>query len=151
MNASVMGAFVGLLAATGVLMVVGRWRAAAPPDLAMRVGLYRGTRALAERDAGPISTYLALLKPRMIGVSSAAAERLAGAGRVGGIPQLRMDQLVWGGVGLGLGVLLALWTIIRGATPAALVLLPSIGAVIGLLLLDRRIAAQAKRRRGRIE
>ena len=151
MNASVMGAFVGLLAATGVLMVVGRWRAAAPPDLAMRVGLYRGTRALAERDAGPISTYLALLKPRMIGGSSAAAERLAGAGRVGGIPQLRMDQLVWGGVGLGLGVLLALWTIIRGATPAALVLLPSIGAVIGLLLLDRRIAAQAKRRRARVE
>ena len=151
MNASVMGAFVGLLAATGVLMVVGRWRAAAPPDLAMRVGLYRGTRALTERDAGPISTYLALLKPRMIGGSSAAAERLAGAGRVGGIPQLRMDQLVWGGVGLGLGVLLALWTIIRGATPAALVLLPSIGAVIGLLLLDRRIAAQAKRRRARVE
>lgn len=151
MSASVMGAFVGLLAATGVLMVVGRWRAAAPPDLAMRVGLYRGTRSLAEREAGPVSTYLALLKPRMIGAPSAATRRLAGAGRVGGIPQLRMDQLVWGGAGLGIGVLLALWTIVRGATPVALVLLPSIGAVIALLLLDRRIAAQAKRRRVRIE
>lgn len=151
MNASVMGASVGLLAATGVLMVVGRWRAAAPPDLAMRVGLYRGTRSLTERDSGPVSTYLALLKPRMLGASSAATRRLAGAGRVGGIPQLRMDQLVWGGAGLGIGVLLAVWTIIRGATPVALVLLPSISAVIALLFLDRRIAAQAKRRRVRIE
>lgn len=58
---------------------------------------------------------------------------------------------MWGGVGLGIGVLLALWTITRGATPVALVLLPTIGAVIALLLLDRRIAAQAKRRRVRIE
>lgn len=151
MNTPVMGALVGLVAATGVLMVIGRWRATSPPDLAMRVGLYRGTRSLAELDGGPISTYVALLKPRMIGVSTAAAGRLAGAGRVGGIPQFRMDQLVWGGVGLGVGVLLAWWTIVRGATPVALVLLPTIGAVIALLLLDRRIAAQAKRRRARIE
>jgi tight adherence protein C len=50
-----------------------------------------------------------------------------------------------------MGVLLALWTIVGGATPLALVLLPAIGAVIALLLLDRRIAAQVKRRRMRIE
>lgn len=151
MNSPVLGALVGLVAATGALMIVGRWRATAAPDLAMRVGLYRGTRSLAERDAGPISTYLALLKPRMIGASSSAAARLAGAGRAGGVPQLRIDQLVWGGAGLGVGVVIAWWTILSGATPAALVLLPTLGAVIALLLLDRRIAAQAKRRRTRIE
>lgn len=151
MNSPVMGALVGFSAAFGLVMVVGRWRTAAPPDLAMRVGLLRGTRSLAERDVGPLGTYLSLLRPRMIGASSAAAQRLAGAGRAGGVPQLRLDQVVWGGAGLGVGVLLAAWTIIRGATPVALVLLPSIGAVISLLLLDRRIAAQAKRRRARIE
>lgn len=151
MNTPILGAFVGLLAASGVLLFLGRWRATSPPDLAMRVGLYRGTRSLAEWDSGPVSTYLALLKPRMLGASGAAASRLAGAGRVGGVPQLRMDQVMWGGFGLGAGALLAWWSIMDGATPVALVLLPAIGAVIALLLLDRRIAAQAKRRRSRIE
>ncbi len=151
MSMSALGALVGLMAASGGLLAFGRWRATAPPDLAMRVGVHRGTRSIAERDSGPLTTYLALLKPRMMDASSVAAARLSGAGRVGGIPQLRLDQVVWGGAGLGMGVLLALWTIVGGATPLALVLLPAIGAVVALLLLDRRIAAQVKRRRMRIE
>jgi len=151
MNMSALGALVGLMAASGGLLAFGRWRATAPPNLAMRVGVHRGTRSIAERDSGPLTTYLALLKPRMMDASSVAAARLSGAGRVGGIPQLRLDQVVWGGAGLGMGVLLALWTIVGGATPLALVLLPAIGAVVALLLLDRRIAAQVKRRRMRIE
>ena len=52
---------------------------------------------------------------------------------------------------MGIGVALAWWTIMTGATPAALVLLPTIGSVVGVLLLDRRIAVQAKRRRTRVE
>ena len=151
MNGPWLGALVGLVTATGVLMVLGRWRATAAPNLVLRVGLHRGTRSLAERDSGPLGTYLALIKPRLIDGSTAAAQRLAGAGRAGGIAQLRLDQVVWGGAGLGIGVALAWWTILTGATPAALVLLPAIGSVVGVLLLDRRIAVQAKRRRTRVE
>lgn len=151
MSGSVLGALCGLLAATGVLVVVSRWRATAPPDLAMRVGLHRGTRSVAHRQSGPVSTYLALLTPRWTDASNSATRLLAGAGRTGGIPQLRMDQVMWGGSGLLIGALVAWLTIIRGATPVAVVVLPSLGAVIALLLLDRRISAQAKRRRARIE
>ena len=146
-----MGAVVGLLAASGLLMFVGRWNATAAPNLTMRVGLHRGTRTLSERDSGPLSTYLALVKPRVLEGSSALTQRLAEAGRRGGIAQLRLDQVIWGGSGLWIGVLLAWWTILGGASPAALLLLPTIGSVLGLLLLDRRIAAQAKRRRTRVE
>ncbi len=146
-----MGAFVGLAAMSGLLLVLTRWRATAPPDLAMRVGLYRGTRTLADRDSGPLSTYFALVKPRMISASNASVQRLTGAGRTGGLVQLRVDQVLWGGAGLAIGVLLAWWTILGGATPMALVLLPAIGAVVALLILDRRIASQAKRRRSRID
>jgi len=64
---------------------------------------------------------------------------------------MRTDQLIWGGLGLAGGVVLAVWMVLRGATPLALVLLPSIGSVLGLLLLDRRINSQARHRRARIE
>lgn len=146
-----MGALVGLLAASGLLVFVGRWNATAAPNLPMRVGLHRGTRTLAERDSGPLSTYVALVKPRMLEGSTALTQRLAEAGRHGGIAQLRLDQVIWGGSGLGIGVLVAWWLILGGASPAALLLLPAIGSVLGVLLLDRRIAAQAKRRRTRVE
>ncbi len=41
--------------------------------------------------------------------------------------------------------------VLRGSSPAALVLLPAIGAVLGVFFLDRRITRQATRRRARIE
>jgi tight adherence protein C len=150
-SGALFGSLCGLLTATGLLLVVGRWRATAPPNLAMRVGVHRGTRSITHRQAGPLSTYLALLIPRWTDAPGAASRLLAGAGRSGGIPQLRMDQVTWGGSGLVIGALIAWWSIIRGATPVALVVLPALGAVIALLLLDRRISAQAKRRRARIE
>lgn len=141
----------GLLAMSGVLLVVGRWWATAPPSLSMRVGLHVGTRDLAERESGPLSTYMALVRPRIATMSNASIHRLSGAGRSGGTLGLRMDQLTWAGIGLGVGLLSAWWAIVRGATPVALVLLPVFGAVTSVLLLDRRIAAQAKKRRARIE
>lgn len=145
------GALLGLGVMSGVLMVAGRWRATAPPSLVVRVGLDRGTASVAQRDSGPLTTYLALLKPTVVASSGAIAQRVSSAGRIGGIPQLRWDQLVWGGSGLGLGALVAWWAVMGGATPLALVLLPSLGAIIGVLFLDRYVATQAKRRRARIE
>lgn len=145
------GALLGFLAMSGLLIVVGRWRATAPPSLAVRVGTRLGTRRPIERESGPLGTYLALIKPRLETVSNASLQRLAGAGRSGGILGLRIDQLTWAGIGLGAGLLIAWWAIVNGATPVALLLLPLFGAVTGVLALDRRIAAQARRRRGRIE
>jgi tight adherence protein C len=145
------GALLGLGVMSGVLIVAARLRATAPPSLALRVGLDRGTASASQRDSGPLSAYLALLKPTMATSSDAIAQRISSAGRLGGIPQLRWDQLVWGGSGLGLGAVLAWWTVMGGATPVALILLPSLGAVIGVLFLDRYVATQAKRRRARIE
>ena len=151
MNNGVLGSLVGLTAMSGFLMAFARLRATAAPSLSLRIALHRGTRSLTERDAGPLSTYLALLKPRMLRTSDGAAVRLAAAGRAGGIAQLRWDQLLWGGSGLAIGGVVAWWAIVSGATPMALVLLPAIGAVLGVLLLDRRISSQAKKRRARIE
>lgn len=151
MNGSFLGAFIGLLTMVGMLTVIGRLRATAPPSLATRVAVHMGTARRAERDAGPFSAYLALLRPRVLRSSEAALRRLDAAGRQGGVYRLRIDQLVWGGGGLGVGTLFGWWAITTGATPVAIVLLPSIGAVVGVLVLDRRISAQARRRRARIE
>lgn len=151
MNGSWMGALVGLAAMTGLLVAVGRLRATAPPNLAERVALHRGTRTSRAQELGPVGTYLSLLIPRSMRTAASGGVRLAQAGRGGGTARLRWDQLVWGGCGLAIGVLVAWWAVLGGATAFALVLLPAIGAVIGMLLLDRRISAQAKRRKARIE
>jgi tight adherence protein C len=151
MNGAIVGALVGFAAMSGALVIAGRLRATAPPSLALRVALHRGTRTVEERDSGPLSTYLSLIKPRMLRSSEGAVRRLDAAGRIGGIVRLRWDQLTWGGGGLGIGAVVGWWAIIKGATPLGLVLLPAIGAVLGVLLLDRRISGQAKRRRARIE
>ena len=151
MNSPALGAVLGLAAMSGLLVVLARLRATAPPSLTERVALHRGSRAPASREAGPVSTYLALLVPRVLRVPDSGDARLAQAGRRGGLVRMRTDQLVWGGLGLVSGVVLAGWMVLRGATPLALVLLPSIGSVLGLLLLDRRISSQAKHRRARIE
>ena len=151
MNSPALGAVLGLAVMSGLLVVLARLRATAAPNLTERVALHRGSRLPGSRDVGPVGTYLALLVPRALRVSDAGDARLAQAGRRGGLPRMRTDQLVWGGLGLAGGVVLAVWMVLRGATPLALILLPSIGSVVGLLLLDRRISSQAKRRRARIE
>ena len=151
MNSPVFGALVGLAAMSGLLVFLARLRATAAPNLTERVALHRGSRTPGSQDVGPVSTYLALLVPRVLRASDSDDARLARAGRRGGLPRMRTDQLIWGGLGLAGGVVLAVWMVLRGATPLALVLLPSIGSVLGLLLLDRRINSQARHRRARIE
>lgn len=150
MNSPIVGALLGVAAMSGLLIIVGRLRITAPVSLVDRVALHRGIREPRSRDAGPLATFIALLAPRILG-SSGGSDRLARAGRLGGISRLRWDQVMWGGLGLGAGLVVAVWTVLTGATGFALVVLPAIGAVLGLLLLDRRIGAQAKRRQARIE
>jgi len=151
MSGSWTGALVGLGVMVGLLVLASRIHATAPLNLAERVAVHRGTRPVRAREVGPVGTYLALLVPRVLRGVEPHGLRLAQAGRVGGVARLRWDQLAWGGSGLGCGVLLAWWAVLGGATAFALFLLPALGAVLGMLLLDRRISAQAKRRKARIE
>lgn len=151
MNSPVVGALLGLAAMTGTLVIVGRLRATAAPNLAERVAMHRGLRTPRSREVGPVGTYLALLVPRVLRSGDGGGDRLAQAGRAGGLARMRVDQMTWGGLGLIAGAGLAAWAVLGGATPFAMVLLPALGAVLALLLLDRRISAQAKRRRARIE
>jgi len=151
MSSPVLGALIGLFTMTGVLVIVARIRATAAPDLVERVALHRGTRTPRSLEVGPLGTYVALALPRVLRVSDNGVLRLAQAGRTGGLPRMRFDQLMWGGVGLIVGVVIGAWAVMGGATVFALVLLPALGAVFGLLLLDRRIGTQAKHRKSRIE
>lgn len=151
MTSPMIGALVGLATASGLLVIVTRLRATAAPKLADRVALHRGIVGSRSSQAGPLATYLALLLPRSLRSADGSTARLAQAGRIGGLARMRWDQLTWGGMGMAAGLLFAIWAVLSGATAFALILLPAIGAVLGLLFLDRRISAQAKRRRARIE
>lgn len=151
MSSALIGSLIGLMAMSGLLTVISRVRATAPPSIPVRVALHRGTRTLDHQESGPLSAYVALIRPRMLQTSDSVSRRLSSAGRSGGMAQLRWDQLAWGGCGLGAGIVVAWWSILRDSSPVALIVLPAIGAALGVLLLDRRIARQAKKRRARIE
>ena len=151
MSSALVGSLIGLMAMSGLLTVISRLRATAPPSIPVRVALHRGTRTLDHQESGPLSAYVALIRSRMLQTSDSVSRRLSSAGRSGGMAQLRWDQLAGGGCGLGAGIVVAWWSILRDSSPVALIVLPAIGAALGVLLLDRRIARQAKKRRARIE
>ena len=151
MSSALVGSLIGLMAMSGLLTVISRLRATAPPSIPVRVALHRGTRTLDHQESGPLSAYVALIRSRMLQTSDSVSRRLSSAGRSGGMAQLRWDQLAWGGCGLRAGIVVAWWSILRDSSPVALIVLPAIGAALGVLLLDRRIARQAKKRRARIE
>ena len=151
MSSALVGSLIGLMAMSGLLTVISRVRATAPPSIPVRVALHRGTRTLDHQESGPLSAYVALIRPRMLQTSDSVSRRLSSAGRSGGMAQLRWDRLAWGGCGLGARIVVAWWSSHRDSSPVALIVLPAIGAALGVLLLDRRIARQAKKRRARIE
>jgi tight adherence protein C len=160
-----LGAALGLMAALGVLLAVR----SAPPmraiRLADRIAPYladtpapsrllartAGPAApldVARRLLGPAATGLVRWLDRLVGGSASVRRRLGGLGVTADVEDFRMEQVVWGGLGMtGGAVGLSGLTYLRGgidpvlAAGAAL-----IGAVGGVLARDWWLTQQVQRR-----
>jgi tight adherence protein C len=161
----VIGALLGLLAATGVLVAVR----AAPPMRQVRLAdrmapyladtavpsklLARPTAtsapfAVARRLFGPSLGELVQRVDRLVGGASSVRRRLAGLGTGTTVEEFRLEQVLWGvGGALGAAAFVLLVGLARGSIDVVLaVLLASGGLIAGLLGRDWYLSRQLRMR-----
>lgn len=161
------GGLAGLLASVGVLLVVARLRARrirldqrlAPylrPQRSSSALLLRdpapgGAAATLERIAAPLMHDAVRLVARVGSPTADLRRRLARAGRDESVEQFRAGQVVWGvlgvAVGLGLALLLAAT---RGTSVVVLVVLVALCGATGVLGRDWMLSRQVAQRESRM-
>lgn len=165
MSPAVVGALVGLLGGTGLVIVLLRLRARRI-TLEQRIGPYlrtRGTSSLLRADAprGPWGTVERLVAPfladgvRLVArIGSPAADlrhRLVRAGRAETVEQFRAQQVVSGVLGLAAGLLAAVvLAATRGGALVPLVALVVVAGFVGALAPDWHLGRQVARREARL-
>jgi tight adherence protein C len=165
MTAGLVGAGLGVLGATGVVTAVR----AVPPlrriRLEDRMAPYLRTDARGRRPTGASGlTGLAacLLRPMLhalarrlndvIGGTASVQRRLEQSGNSISNEEFRVEQVLWAGAGLGIGLVLALLAAVRGSTtgPVAFLIMALVLAVAGAMLRDRRLTSAVTGREERI-
>lgn len=162
---SALGAVAGGLLAGGLLVVVGGVARRRPPGVAERIAPYvagGGRRAVRRDELGaridaPVLERLAVPMllpvvrrlPRSVVSDTVLAARIAAAGERTTPERFRLEQLVWGLVGLGsVAILLAVLAAGgRAVRPAASTALLVLAAVLGAMLRDRALTRGVARRR----
>lgn len=163
MTPTLAGMLLGLVAAVGVLLVLSYAPPLRPVRLQDRLAPYlsdapRTSRLLDPTAAGSLRLARALLGPvlgdavrvldRFVGGRSSVRRRLAGLGDQQSVEDFRVEQVIWGAVGLGAGALLgvAFAAGSGAAIPISLVLFCLGGAVAGVVgrdwWLTRQLAAR---------
>ena len=150
---SALGALLGLLVATGVLLVITRLRRLRKPRLVDRAratsgGLIQGgvrigsLRLLAEL----VLPILTILTPKSATPESVAM-RLRSAGLSGEVTRYRLSQLAWMVGGFMCGTILGSIIVVARSGPIVIVVaLAGLGVVSAYLLQDWLLSAKAKRR-----
>jgi tight adherence protein C len=165
---TVEGAGLGVLAAAGASLAILMSPPLRRPRLDDRLAPYlrdapRPSRLLVdsialtpfptiERLLGPVVRDLAGRVDRLVGGATSVRRRLDQAGGRMTLEQFRVEQVLWGAAGLSAGIALAVLAAARGshASPLAFLILAAVLSVAGLLLRDRMLTAEVRRREVRI-
>ncbi|MFN8156113.1 MAG: type II secretion system F family protein [Candidatus Nanopelagicales bacterium] len=161
MNA--VGALVGAAAAGGALLVAAGLAARRPPTPAERIAPYLDGPSVLRADHGRTPTLLRLVGPSLregaawldgvLGDGAALRRRLDAAGRTDEpTTAFRLQQLVWGLVGVLLSAAVLLLLAVEGrlSAPAPALLLVAFSGVAGAMLCDRSLSRAVARRRDAI-
>jgi len=165
MTGIVLGAFLGLLFAGGVLLAVRAAPPMRPIRLADRIAPYLGdtpppSKLLARPTAtsAPFAVVRRLFGPaigdavgfldRVVGGSASVRRRLGGLGTGGTVEEFRIEQVVWGVVGLvGSGLVVVLAGVVRGGVDPVLAGGAALlGLAGGVLARDWYLTKQVQRR-----
>ncbi len=166
MTGATAGALIGALGGIGLVLVTSRLlarRITLEDRLAPYLRVQRPTSSLLREPtpATPFPTLARLLAPVMadavrvverLGSPSAdLRRRIARAGRRETVEQVRAAQVLWGVVGLLVGLVLALvLASARGSSPIALVALVLVAGVAGVLARDALLSRQVRQREARL-
>lgn len=160
-----LGALLGLLAALGLLLAV--WSSPpmrpirladriapylaeppAPSTLLARPGSVAVPFVVARRLLGPLTGDAVRWLDRLVGGTASVRRRLDGLGTGAGVEEFRIEQVVWGGLGLLAGALgLSLLTFLRGGLDPVLISGAALtGGVGGVLARDWWLSQLLQRR-----
>ncbi|MGW5361593.1 type II secretion system F family protein [Actinopolymorpha pittospori] len=161
------GALLGLLVGLGLTLAIFRLPVFRRPKLDDRLAPYireasdRRVYDLSDRTFTPFPTLERILRPylrsggsmleRVLGGGVVIRRRLQQAGLDMAVEEFRVEQLIWGAIGFA-GALAAslLLLVSRGTNPIPLLILCVAAFVIGVLLRDRRLVEQVKKREVRM-
>jgi tight adherence protein C len=163
----VLGAFLGGLFGAGLLLVVRRLPFLRKPSVDDRIGPYLRDIGGSEVFSGVVdssSPFYAILRlfgpslragalrlERILGGASSVRRRLSRAGIDRTVEEFRIEQVLWGAAGFGLGLLIALVSLSLGfGNPVGLLVLAAFLAVIGVLSRDTYLTSQVRRRERRL-
>ncbi|WP_328335178.1 type II secretion system F family protein [Kribbella sp. NBC_00382] len=163
----VLGAFLGALLGGGLLLVVRRLPFLRKPSVDDRIGPY--LRDIGGSDVfrgvvnsgSPFYAIVRLFGPslragaqrleRILGGAVSIRRRLARAGIDRTVEEFRIEQVLWGAVGFGVGLVIALVALSLGiGNPIGLLVLSCFLAVIGVLSRDTYLTSQVSRRERRL-
>ncbi len=162
MSTAAWGAVLGAALAGGLLLVASRVVALRRPRLATRVLPYvrdvprltprsTPTTSAAKGVFGPVLSTAADGVERVLGGAASVRRRLECAGLASTVPELRVQQVVWGLVAFGIA---AAYSLLKALTHPggvlAAVLLCVTAFVVGVLARDHHLTAQVKARERRI-
>jgi tight adherence protein C len=168
MSGTIVGALLGLLAATGLLLAVPRMPMFRRPSLDDRLAPYlrdtpRPSRLLPDISTlTPFPTIERLLRPvladgihvldRLLGGAASVRRRLDQVGRDPNVEAFRVEQLLWGAGGFLVGMLLSLSALAAGfvTRPVPLLVLTALSAISGVLLRDRWLTREVSVREARM-
>lgn len=164
-DAALLGALLGLVAATGVIIVIRALPPARPVRLADRMAPYLGdapapSRLLARPTAsaapfvvlrrlfGPFLREAISIVERALGGSATVRRRLDGLGAGMSVEELRIEQVLWGAAGMVLVVVgaIVVGSLGSGADPVLVVLLAIGGLLAGVLGRDWWLTRQLAQR-----
>ena len=167
MSPVVLGALLGGLFGAGLILVVRRLPFLRRPLVDDRIGPYLrdlGGSAVflgVVDSSSPFSAILRLFGPslragavrleRLLGGAASVRRRLSRAGIDRTVEEFRIEQVLWGAAGFGLGLLIALVSLSLGfGNPVGLLVLAAFLAVIGVLSRDTYLTSQVRRRERRL-
>lgn len=161
MTISWLGAVVGTLIGTGVVLVVSGWRRVRRPALETRVLPYlRDVHPYIDVPSrpgvtgavfGPVVRATADSIGAVFGGSASVQRRLVRLGSASSVEQFRVRQVTWGVAGFTASAVVAtyVWSAHGGNVPALLVLCLT-GFLAGVLGCDNRLSAQVRARENRL-
>lgn len=164
MTATLWGAILGAIAASGLLLAVTRIAAIRKPQLALRVLPYvrdlpqvGRTPALRVSSASPSVAAAGIFGPflrsaanfveRVMGGATSVRRRLERANIDKTVHEFRIEQVVWGLVGFAAFAAFGLLRTLSGsASPLASLVLCGVGFALGVMGRDNRLSSQATAR-----
>ncbi|MDX6253234.1 MAG: tight adherence protein [Kribbellaceae bacterium] len=167
MNPVALGALLGGLFGASLLLVVRRLPFLRKPSVDDRIAPY--LRDLGGSDvflgvvdsSSPFYAIVRLFGPslragavrleRILGGATSIRRRLSRAGIDRTVEEFRIEQVLWGAGGFGVGLLIALVALSLGlGNPVGLLVLSGLLAVLGVLSRDTYLSAQVRRREARL-